>query len=111
MHGAGRRQARAGGSRRETTIRAAADLAAESEGIMITKRMAIEYIANRLIELHQDPDYSNPSKHCNMLRRVYDECMDYCKVGQRFSQSTFAELWEKGIDLAIYKETGRQRLF
>lgn len=77
---------------------------------MLTKKIAIEYIANRLVELHQDPDYINPSKHSKMLRRVYDESMDYCKVGQRFSESTFAELWDKGIDLAMYKETGRRRL-
>ena len=78
---------------------------------MLTKKSAIEYIARRLVELHQDLDYSNPSsKHSKMLRRVYEECMDYCKVGQRFSESTFAELWDKGIDLAMYKETGRRRL-
>ena len=110
MSGAGRRQARADGSGREPTTRAAAELAAESEGTMLTKKIAIEYIAIRLVELHQVPDYRNPSKHTEMLRRVYDKCMDYCRVGLRFSQSTFAELWDKGIDLAMYKETGRRRL-
>lgn len=77
---------------------------------MMTKRTCIEYIAGRLVELHQDPEYKNPKKHCKMLESLENECKDYCQVGNRFSDRAFYDMWDRAIDLAEYMETGRRRL-